>query len=255
MIPEFVITGIDRVLLVEPEQYPERRTIFRNKLTAHELIFHFSGEATVYFGDQVLQTAPNTVRFLPQGDIHRYEVVRKTHGRCIDVFFHTDRPVSPEAFVCHVPEGSQLGALFGRLFTLWISREEGSYFECLSLLYRIFGLLQRNALQSPRYTSRIEPAVEYIRQHFLLETIRTEDLAQLCGISYSYLKKLFLQRFGLTPKQYGLQLKLQYACDLLRAGNYSVSQVAEQCGFKDVYFFSRQFKSHIGLSPTAFAQL
>ena len=59
---------------------------------------------------------------------------------------------------------------------------------------------------------------------------------------------------GISPKQYIIQLKMNHACDLLRTGQYTVSQASEQCGFRDVYFFSRQFKKYIGCPPSVFAK-
>ena len=68
------------------------------------------------------------------------------------------------------------------------------------------------------------------------------------------LKKLFALKYKISPKQYILQLKMNYACDLLRCGEYSISQIADICGYSDIYTFSRQFKVAFGLSPTAFAR-
>jgi len=47
---------------------------------------------------------------------------------------------------------------------------------------------------------------------------------------------------------------LHYACELLRLERYSVAQVAELCNFSDIYFFSRQFKEYMGITPTQFVR-
>lgn len=248
----FIITAIDHVIFVGPERYTERITEFRHSLNCHELIFHFSGTATVYFNDQVLHTAPNTLRYLPEGPVSRYTVDREQPGSCIDIFFRTDRPVSEKAFTVTVPEGGQVGTLFKRLFSLWVAKEEGYYFDCVSLLYRIFAQLRRQPYLPEKQLSRIEPALQQIRDGFLHRELSVEALAQGCGISYSYLKKLFLRRFGVSPKQYIIQLKMNHACDLLETGQYTVSQVSQLCGFREVSFFSRQFKDYMGVPPSAF---
>jgi len=56
----------------------------------------------------------------------------------------------------------------------------------------------------------------------------------------------------MPPKRYAISLKINLACDLLSSEMYSVSQVAEMSGYDDIYFFSRQFKEYIGISPTEF---
>lgn len=250
MEENFVVTKIKHVIFVGPDRYSEKKTSFRTQLYTHELIFHFSGQATVYFGDQVLETAPNTVRFLPRGNTTRYQVDRQAPGSCIDIFFESDHPIHPEAF-CQNADSS-LGTLFQRLFALWVSREPGAYFQCMGLLYEILGQLQHHPPHSRDPLTRIDPALDYIKAHFLSGDIIPEVLARSCGISYSYLQKLFVRRFGMSPKQYEIRLRMNCACDLLRTGQYTVAQVAEQCGYRDIYFFCRQFKSQIGISPGQF---
>ena len=67
MNDDFLITKIYQVVLVGKEKYPDKKLIFNNKLHCNELIFHFSGLATVYFGNTIIKTEKNTVRFLPKG--------------------------------------------------------------------------------------------------------------------------------------------------------------------------------------------
>ena len=57
-----------------------------------------------------------------------------------------------------------------------------------------------------------------------------------------------------NPKKYIIGLKMNYACELLRLERYTVTQVAELCRFSDVYFFSRQFKEYVGMTPTRFVK-
>ena len=116
MEQNFVITEITRVIMVGKEEYPEQMTSFRHTLNCNELIFHISGHITIYFNDLILETKPNTVRFLPKGTTQRYDVVRHESGDCIDVFFQADRPLSPQAFVIDEAHNEKLGALFKKCF-------------------------------------------------------------------------------------------------------------------------------------------
>ena len=121
-------------------------------------------------------------------------------------------------------------------------------------------LLGYKALQSHGEPSKIilasiiasRQAVDYIEKNFLSETISSKKLSELCGISYSYIKKIFNLKYKTSPKKFCLLLKMNYACDLLSSGKYNISQTAEMCGYQDVYFFSHQFKLHVGVSPANF---
>jgi AraC-like DNA-binding protein len=47
-------------------------------------------------------------------------------------------------------------------------------------------------------------------------------------------------------------VRINNAKQLLRSGYYSVTDVALECGFENVGYFSYTFKQLTGVSPTAF---
>lgn len=244
-----VITSIRQVILVEKEKYNEKELHFSKNVGSNELIFHFSGKSTVYFGDEILNVKENMIRFLPKGDTSRYDVYREEVGECIDVFFETSSPMSEKAFIFNAEKKEHIGILFKKLFICWVGKTEGYYMKCMSYLYRILA-----EMQIPYYTPKeqylkIAPAVEKINNDFLTNSLSTANLAEICGISETYLKRLFNKKFGIPPKKYIIRKKIDYACELLLLGRYSVTEVAEMSNFSDVYYFSRQFKEYMGASP------
>lgn len=251
---DFVITKIHRVVFVDKNEYPEKTTRFKGGPIANELIFHFSGKATVYFNNEVLQDRPHTLRGLPQGECFRYEVEREEPAACIFVAFDTDRPIAERAFVAEVKNPLQMTTLYKKLFSVWVAKNEGYYYECMALLYLIVAELQKENYIPQKQFLMLKPALDYIEKSFMREMIAVGELAQKCGISESYFKKLFLKKYGVTPKKYIIELRMNYACDLLKMGEYSVTRIAEMCGYSDIYFFTRQFKEQLGVSPTEFAR-
>lgn len=254
MNTDFNITKINRVILIGKNEYPNLKVSFADNLNHNELIYHINGKSTVHFNGKILNTKENTIRFLPKGENKEYFVEKQERGECVDVFFDTDFPISNEAFVIDLDENANIGALFRKLFTVWISRCEGYCFECKSLLYKIFAEIQKtNYIPKEQYNA-IKPAIKYIEENFLDNKIPVDFLANKCGISETYLKKLFNKKFGVSPIKYIIRLKINLACDLLRSKRYSVTQVAEICGYDNVYYFSRQFKEYVGTSPSAFVE-
>ena len=249
---KFAITDIKRVILVGKDEYKETVTTFKHNLCSNELIFKLSGESTVFFNGKQLDVKKDTIRFLPQGEIHEYIVKRKEHGECIDIFFNTDIPVTNEAFVLKLNQSEKIKSLFKKIFSVWVAKGDGYYFECVSIIYKIYAELQKkNYIPESQFNS-IKPAIDYIEKHFLDKKITAEELTLCCTISYPYIKKLFIKKFGVPPIKYSIQLKINYACDLLKSEVYTISQISEICGYNDIYFFSRQFKEYMGLSPTDF---
>lgn len=252
MEKDFLITKIHRIVLVHKSTYEEKHLKFPNKLFSNELIYHFSGEATVYFDKYTLKTLPNSIRFLPCGIVSKYEVERDVCGECIDIFFDTDKPISDLAFVINESQREYIGILFKKLFSIWVGKGGGYYFECMSILYKIFAEIQKTHYLPFEQYLKIKPAIDEINNEFLNKSLSSTYLASICNISESYLKKLFKKKFGVPPNKYIIQKKMNYACELLLLGIYSINQIAEMCNFSDVYFFSRQFKAQIGMSPTKY---
>lgn len=250
---KFIITEINRIVMVGKNEYPEQMTSFERTLNHNELIFHFSGHATVFFDDLILETKPNTIRFLPQGETKRYDVLRHERGECIDIVFNTDRPISKQAFTVSVSQSVKLSTLFKKIFSTWVSKEDGYYFESLSLLYRIFAEMQKDSRNPKQHAKKIAPAMDLIHNSFLTTNLSLGMLADACHMGESYFQKLFKEIHGISPKKYIIQLKLNHACDLLRLERYTVTQIAELCNFSDICFFSRQFKEYMGVTPTEFA--
>ena len=252
MNSNFLITKIHNVLFIGKNEHPRPEVDFTHDLPCNELILHLSGKSTVYFNNKEFKTTENHLRFLPKGKCDKYIVKKEEFGECIDVFFDTDIPVSQEAFVINIKNNIRFGNLFKKLFSVWVAKHNGYYFECLSLINKIFSEMQKSNYIPENQYNQIKPAIDYIENHFLTEKISVVYLANICNISESYLKKLFIKKFGIPPTKYIIQLKINYACDLLQSGLYNITQISEMCGYSDVYFFSHQFKEYIGISPTEF---
>ncbi|MBE6454786.1 MAG: helix-turn-helix transcriptional regulator [Alphaproteobacteria bacterium] len=250
---KFAITDIKRVILVGKDEYKEKVTSFsKNSNCKNELIYHLSGKSIVVFNGKQLETTEDTIRFLPAGEINEYTVDRIERGECIDIVFDTNMPITDEAFVSKLKQSEKIKSLFKRIFAVWVAKEDGYYFECVSIIYKIFAELQKKNYIPENQFDAIKPAIQYIENHFLKKRITAEEITFCCKISYPYIKKLFVKKFGMPPIKYSIQLKINYACDLLKSEQYTISQIAEICGYNDIYFFSRQFKEYMGLSPTDF---
>lgn len=216
------------------------------------MILHLSGQTTVKFNGLTLKTEKDMIRFLPKGENKEYTVDRIEKGECIDIFFDTDKPISAVAFVLKLKNKTIIENLFKKIFSVWVSKNEGYYFERISLLYKIFAELNKQNYIPENQYKAIKPAIDYINDNFLNDKISTLQLANLCSISESYLKKLFIKKFGVPPVRYIIGLKINYASDLLRSNLYTITQISEMCGYSNVYFFSRQFKEYSGITPTEF---
>ena len=83
---------------------------------------------------------------------------------------------------------------------------------------------------------------------------RIADHAARLGLSRSQLTRLFTARTGRAPRRYLTEQRMRTAALLLGETSLAVRRIAEQLGYRDVHFFSRHFKAHHGLSPSAFRE-
>ncbi|WP_409341863.1 helix-turn-helix domain-containing protein [Paenibacillus sp. MBLB4367] len=79
---------------------------------------------------------------------------------------------------------------------------------------------------------------------------RLEDLAARANLSPRYFSAKFKELIGESVQDYVIRTRLERAEHLLRYAGMSVSEVAGALGYRDVFFFSRQFKQHTGKSPS-----
>jgi len=86
----------------------------------------------------------------------------------------------------------------------------------------------------------------------MTEEVSVAALAADAGYSTAHFINLFRRRWGVTPKQYQLMLRMRRAEELLSGTAMPVAEIAQACGFADAYYFSRLFHRHRGVTPLGF---
>jgi AraC family transcriptional regulator, arabinose operon regulatory protein len=81
---------------------------------------------------------------------------------------------------------------------------------------------------------------------------RVEELAAYMYMTPDHFIRVFKQVTGLTPGEYMIQSRIEAAKNLLRFSSHSVARIADMLGYRDVYFFSKQFRQRSGLSPSGY---
>ena len=248
---ELTVGDIISIIYVKSKELA-KRSDFSRKLEHHELIFRISGSCEVDFDDQRFIEKENYIRFRPRGAGEKYLVQRFDEGDCVDIFFDSDKPLSDKAFCRLSSHADKVRTLFLRAENAWRKKRSGYRYVALACLYGILSLIEENAYHGDK-NDRITAGVEYIENNFSGE-IEFSKCGEKCGMSYTYFKRLFSARFGMSPKAYAISLRIKHAEDLLGSGMYSVGETARLCGYENEYYFSRDFKARVGVTPSAFAK-
>jgi len=83
-----------------------------------------------------------------------------------------------------------------------------------------------------------------------LKSCSLSSLADHLGISDRYLRSLFKQHLGVSPKTYALYQQCLFAKQLLHQTTLPITQVALASGFNSVRRFNDSFRSTLQLTPT-----
>ena len=99
----------------------------------------------------------------------------------------------------------------------------------------------------------LEKINRYVRSH-LKEAPTIGDLAKELDYSVSHLRVVFRNELGVSLGKYLRESRLSAASSLLLSTDKSVSEVAEESGFKSLFAFSRAFKKAYGLAPKSYSK-
>lgn len=220
------------------------------------------------FGGGPLSVAPGKLYLLDNSATYRvlthtrYDTMhvmiplREILARIPDYGFHHTGPIS---------EPGRPGAL---LFDTFLSiirelphlrREEAAFIRrhLLDLLY--FTVKEADCTGSSSETSVVWAHRRRILRHMSLHLadpdLSAEKIAEACGMSPSYLHRLF-RGSGQTVREHLKDIRLDHALKLLsgRGCRLSMTEVSYQCGFRSPQEFSRAFRGRHGHKPSDLIQ-
>ena len=218
---------------------------------SHGFIFRIKGSAEYNFGDKIMSMKEGTVLFVPQGANYEYITSPENLYTSINFYANVENP-TPTLY--NLADFYQTDFIFENFSELWRMGTLSDKYKCISVFYDFLSYIARiehlNNLDKNKHYL-IEPAIEYLKTHLFDCNLKIDNLHRLCLISDTYFRKIFLSRFSVTPQEYVIGKRISHAKAIIDSGDYdSISQVAEQVGYKDPLYFSKAFKKIHGYSPS-----
>lgn len=227
-----------------------------------QLLFVASGKTHFYIGgkDQIV-TAGHMVLFQPKEEQH-YEYfgedkpevywVHFTGSSVKEILRSYDIPLDEHIFFAGTP------AAYTQLFKNMIEEFQTckvGYREMLEMnLRQLFLMIQRTRLEKPPLvTTAVQQEMDFARQYFhehYNEPINIEEYAQSRHTSISLFMRNFKKVYGVSPKQYILNIRMNNAQNLLESTDYTVAEIAAIVGYDNALYFSRIYHKQKGQAPS-----
>ena len=207
------------------------------------LAFRLRGGGSLCCGGKIYILQPGEVLYMPQGLSYDHDY---TETDLLLFHFVTSRNDSePEIYKLKNPE--EVARQFQKAIVLWEEKQPGYLAKCISILYKILGILAENEAAS-RLPAHFIQAVTLINENYHRNDLRICDICKQAAISQTVFRQLFHQHYGKTPVEYLTDLRIEQARNLIAAG-HSVETAALSSGFSDAKYFSRVIKQHFGCTP------
>lgn len=208
------------------------------KLPTGGVIFINSGE--VHTGYNVGETLLAYRMFYIHAETFIKNLPEKTELPYFKDFYHTDMRFFQKLNMLHHLLEIESDTL----------SKQSNFMEILTHLTQVYGKT-RFPLVGGKEPKAICKIKEYLHSHFR-EDVTIDDLAQITQLNRSYLMRSFRKSVGLPPYTYLLQIRIQYAKQLLAQGK-SIIDIALEVGFFDQSHFTHHFKNFTGVTPKQYA--
>lgn len=240
----------------------------------YELVFVTDGFCMHHLKNSASLTMEGDILFIKPGASHCYSGTREC--KIINCLFMKEalQDILQELMILHgipqlladdtdvaiqihldMQERKTLRKLLDQMAKECVEQESGWQLKTKALLYSVLveyaricvahDMEQSNENTYPGYVTR---ALHYIEEHYA-EELSVQGLGEYVGISPDYLSRQFRKVTGIAVQEYIRRYRLSRAVVYLQQG-CSVGETAAKSGFRSITYFSREFKSEMGVTPS-----
>lgn len=101
----------------------------------------------------------------------------------------------------------------------------------------------------PSFLNRLDTI---IAENLQDEDFSIDTLCKELSISYSHTYRKVRQVTGVTPSRYICKKRLDFACELLKRTDLTISEISYRVGFNTQAYFSKCFSEAYGCPPLQF---
>ena len=231
----------------------------RQELDCWSVLLNRKGNGVITVGERSYVYQPGTVVCVPP---HTPFSMAAAEG-LEELYIHADsffpgQQDGPRTIQTEDDPGRTIGVLMARMADVYQENGAGSS-QLLEQLYETVQHLIRHQLGvQPAYDPQTARLIRFMSESFPNAGLRMEQVFACGDYCPNHLRRLFKKATGCSPLEFLNNVRIDHAKMLLeqnRYFGYSVTQVAQRCGFDDICYFSRLFKQKVGMPPTQYMNI
>lgn len=241
------------------EQCEKNYAVQRNNSPIYALEYIVDGRNDYVINGVNIHASSGDIILLPKKSAHRYGNIKDYTCRKQWVIFDGSMArhllncyLLEEKYCFHSPHGAET---FKEIMTLFASTQE-EYTEAV----KKFSLLLHSLLLDISFRHNADAnndeSIEMQIKRYIDENIKDNLTTQQIANEFHYSKNhviiLFRNRFGITPKQYLIEKKIELACLYLRNTNIPIKKISDILCFADQHYFSNVFFKIKKVTPSQF---
>lgn len=99
--------------------------------------------------------------------------------------------------------------------------------------------------------AKVEIVKKFLNRNYN-KILNLNDISEIIFLSPKYISRIFKEYTGVNFNQYRLNIKIQYAQELLRNTTYNIDQISYKLGYKNAESFIRIFKKIEKCTPSEY---
>ncbi|MBZ2201809.1 MAG: AraC family transcriptional regulator [Lentilactobacillus hilgardii] len=143
--------------------------------------------------------------------------------------------------------------LINRIFKNSALQNNLGFWQAQQQFIDLLQTVQEKIQHESSYTRLAENIERYLRDHFD-EKITNTSLGQKFHVHPNSVTLSMKKTFGMTPNAFLTKYRLEEAVKRLLTTSEPINQIATDVGYRNIYYFSSNFKQHYGISPIAYRE-
>ena len=219
------------------------------------------GEAYLKKGDILFRTPGETYEF-SKISTNSYMLTLDFSGETSSFDYHRNAPgpIQPISknpllenldYIIHFSDYGSIASIYEKLFSLSDHNSPAAICLVSELLHRLNAqIYHRKFKELKPEESACDIVMAHIRQN-PSDKITLSSLSELVHLDKSYLTRIFKKKFGKSPIDTLIDIRMSKALELVANTDAGVFEMAQLCGYNTPSFFSSEYKKKYGMSPLA----